>query len=205
MTVTRLLVAPLVCLGLAGPALAADYSDPTWPCVQRKVERLSLGLMWVHPVPETLPDDAAAREDIDALSDRLALRRLELEPLEAEIAAFGEKYAGDPDMLGHAFAGAFESLATRRARIIDGIGDFSLSQIALSEKIDRVRQEMNAELDKENPDFDRIDELEEQLDWEQLIYSDRQKSIVYLCETPVILERRLYSIAQMMQAQVNTD
>lgn len=205
MKLSRLAVLPLTCLSFAAPALAADYSDPTWPCVQRKVERLSLGLMWVHPVPETLPDDADARRDIDELSGQLALRKLDLETLEPEVAAFAEKYAGDPAMLGHVFSAVFDSLASRRARIIDGIGDFSLSQIALTEKIEGLRQEMNAQMDKDEPDFDRVDSLEAQLDWDQLIYSDRQKSIVYLCETPVILERRLYSVARMLQSVVQDD
>lgn len=201
----KIIFAPFICLGLAGPGYAADFSDPTWPCVQRKVEGLSLGLMWVHPVPETLPESAEARGDIADLADRLALRKLELETLEPEVAAFAKKYNGDAAMLGHVFADLFDSLATRRSRIINGIGDFSLSQIALTEKIEGVRSEMNAQLDKESPDFDRIDTLEEQLDWDQLIYSDRQKSITYLCETPVLLERRLYAIAQMMSGMVSAE
>lgn len=205
MKLSKILIVPLTCLGLAGPGFAADYSDPTWPCVQRKVERLSLGLMWVHPVPETLPESAEAQRDIQELAGQLGLRKLELEELEPQIAAFAKKYEGDPAMLGHVFSNVFDSLSRRRGRIIKGIGDFSLGQIALTEKIERLRQEMNVELDADDPNFDRIDSLEEQLDWEQLIYSDRQKSIIYLCETPVILERRLYSAAQMLQSKVQKD
>ena len=52
------------------------------------------------------------------------------------------------------------------------------------------------------PDFGRVDKLEEQLDWDQVIYTDRQRSITYLCETPTLLERRLFSIAQMLQQVV---
>ncbi|MCR9147854.1 MAG: hypothetical protein NXH74_11725 [Rhodobacteraceae bacterium] len=205
MKLSNILIVPLTCLGLAGPGFAADYSDPTWPCVQRKVERLSLGLMWTHPVPETLPESAEARRDIQELAGQLGLRKLELEELEPQIAAFAEKYAGDPDMLSHVFSSVFDSLSRRRGQIIGGIGDFSLGQIALTEKIEGLRQEMNAQLDADDPDFDRIDSLEAQLDWDQLIYSDRQKSIIYLCETPVILERRLYSAAQMLLSKVQKD
>ncbi len=52
---------------------------------------------------------------------------------------------------------------------------------------------------EEDPDYDRVDALEEQLDWDQRIYNDRQRSITYLCETPTLLERRLFVIAQMLQ------
>ena len=46
---------------------------------------------------------------------------------------------------------------------------------------------------------DRVDALEEQVDWDQRIFTDRQKTITYLCETPTLLEKRLYAISQMLQ------
>ncbi|PWR03825.1 hypothetical protein DKT77_04775 [Meridianimarinicoccus roseus] len=195
----------LAALCLAGPVAGADYSDPTWPCVQRKVERLSVGLMWPYPVPETMPDTVpqSARDDIAALGAKLAVRRIAPQDLAPDIASFAAAHGGDPALLGLVFADVFDSLSRRRARIIGGIGDFSLSQIALAEKIEEARGEMTAELKADAPDFDRIDALEEQLDWDQLIYSDRQKSITYLCETPTLLERRLFEIARMLQAEVD--
>ena len=192
-------------LGLAPEAGAADFSDPTWPCVQRKVEQLSLGLMWPRVVDTdaALPDGVEA--DIDVLSQTLALRRVALDEVAPAVAAFAEAHDGNPDYLGQVFARVFDSLSTRRSRIIGGSGDFSLGQIALAEKIDAMRLEMDTELDAEKPDYDRLDVLEERLDWDQVIYSDRQRSITYLCETPVLLERRLFGIAQMLQAVARDD
>ncbi|MEM8956946.1 MAG: hypothetical protein AAGC86_03935 [Pseudomonadota bacterium] len=182
------------------PVFAADYSDPTWPCVARKVESLSLGLMWPHPVPEAdSVTDEALQSDVADLADALGLRRVELETLRPAVESFAEAYSGDPDALGLVFSRVFESLNKRRSRIISGIGEFSLSQIALADKIDTARLEMDTVLQASAPDFDRADVLEEQLDWDQLIYTDRQRSIQYLCETPQIIERRLFAIAQMLQ------
>ncbi|MGB3243448.1 MAG: hypothetical protein WBB25_02865 [Sulfitobacter sp.] len=181
-------------------AQAADFADPTWPCIQRKVENLSLGLMWPTPVnEEALGENKDLRRDIEELSGVLSLRRIEIAELEPRVASFAERHAGDPDVLGHVFARTFNTLSKRRARIISGIGDFSLSQIALSKKIDKNRAEMDTILATAEPDYDRIDALEEQIDWDQVIYTDRQRNIQYLCETPVLLERRLFSIAQMLQ------
>lgn len=182
------------------PSYGADYSDPTWPCVARKVESLSLGLMWPYPVSETdeISDDAL-RTDVANLADALALRRVELETLRPEVEAFAQTYGGDPEALGRVFSRVFASLSKRRSRIIGGIGEFSLSQIALAEQIDTARLEMDTVLEASAPDFDRVDQLEEQLDWDQLIYTDRQRSIQYLCETPQLIERRLFAIAQMLQ------
>ena len=50
----------------------------------------------------------------------------------------------------------------------------------------------------EAPDFDRVDQLEEQIDWDERIYHDRARSLTYVCETPVLLEKRAYAIAQIL-------
>lgn len=188
-------------IALAGPAAAADYADPTWPCIQRKVEHLSVALMWSHPIPETAPDGALAGE-IGNLAGELALRRVEVEDLRPRVEAFATENAGDPDILGRVFQTVFDRLDTRRTRIMRGIGDFSESQIALSEQIDATRLEMDTLMKADAPDFDKVDALEEKLDWDQVIYSDRQKSITYLCETPQLLERRLFAIAQLLAGYV---
>jgi len=84
-------------LGLfAGPVAAVDYSDPTWPCVQRKVETLSLGLMWPYEIAPTAATDTPELEkDISNLADLLALRRVDLEDLRDDVAAFAETYGDD--------------------------------------------------------------------------------------------------------------
>ena len=52
-------------------------------------------------------------------------------------------------------------------------------------------------------DFDTVDKLEEQLDWDERIYRDRAKSLTYVCETPVLLEKRLFALAQILQKFVS--
>jgi len=203
MRIEKALSAALVILGMVMPAAAADFSDPTWPCIQRKVGQLSLGLMWPYEV-EQLADQSpdALPRDVADLAETLALRRVELDSLRPRIETVAAAHNGDPQVLGQVFAHVFDSLSTRRTRIIKGIEKFSLGQIALAERIDAARLEMETLLAAKEPDFDRVDKLEEQLDWDQVIYTDRQRSITYLCETPTLLERRLFSIAQMLQQVV---
>lgn len=197
----KLIFAALVgALGVSAPVLAADYSDPTWPCVQRKVGDLSLGLMWPLAVPEGAVEDDALAAEIADLADTLSIRRLELDDLKTEVEAFAQRWPDQTaDHLSRVFARSFETLNKRRGRIMGGIEDFSLGQIALAEKIDAVRLEMDTALAADSPDFDRIDSLEEKLDWDQVIFTDRQKSITYLCESPQLIEKRLFAIARMLQ------
>ena len=185
---------------VANPGLTADFSDPTWPCVQHKVEELSLGLMWPHQISNAAIDqDSGLQPAIDEIAGLLALRRIELEELRPQVVAFATRNDGDSTVLGRVFQRVFSTLSERRRRIIGGIGEFSLKQIDLAEKIDLARVEMDQALTAEPPDYEKIDALQEQLDWDQLVYSDRQRSITYLCETPQIIERRLFAISQMLQ------
>lgn len=202
MTLLKTIAVSLALAAAGHVAQAADFSDPTWPCVQRKVETLSLGLMWPYPVDPVTPRADDVQADISELAGYLSLRRVDLESLQSRVDAFADRHAGRPEVLGLVFSEVFDTLSKRRAQIIKGIGDFSLSQIALAEKIDSSRAEMDIVMASAEPDFDRVDLLEEQLDWDQIIYTDRQRNISYLCETPTLLERRLFSIAQMLNGAV---
>ncbi|MHA7868616.1 MAG: hypothetical protein ACX93U_14085 [Salipiger thiooxidans] len=181
----------------ATPLAAADFSDPSWPCIQRKVDRLSPGLMWPAPLEEMALEGDRDRA-ADELAETLALRRVDLDSARAEVESFADSQGHDQALMGEVFSRVFDTLSHRRTRIIDGIGKFSLSQIALSERIDGARAEMDAQMATDSPDYDRVDALEEQVDWDQRIFTDRQRTITYLCETPQLLEKRLYAIAQML-------
>ncbi|SFB12352.1 hypothetical protein SAMN05421688_3066 [Poseidonocella pacifica] len=186
-------------LCLAGAANAADFSDPTWPCIQRKVETLSVGLMWPFPIAEVKLSPEAAEAQAD-LVDRLVLRRLELEEVQPTLDAFVADHGSSEALLGQVFQRTFDRLARTRTAIVKGIENYSFQQIAMSESIESARQEMTRLMEADKPDFDRIDEVEETLAWDERIYTDRQRSLTYVCETPVLIEKRLYAIAQMLQA-----
>ena len=179
-------------------ALAADFSDPTWPCIQRKVERLSVGLMWPDPKPEiTLTDshESAVKE----LAAALSLQRVDMETAGQMVTAFVQTYGAERDLMQAVFTQVFDTVGKRRTRIINGIGNVSTGQIKLAERIDETRSEMDRLMDQPEPDYDRVDALEEQLDWDDRIYRERQQSVTYLCESPILLEKRLFALANLLQ------
>lgn len=192
-----LFVAALAAL-LSAPALAGDFADPTWPCVQRKVDNLSLGLMWPYPVPEgeLAP---SLKPKADELVETLVLRRVSLEEAEKLIADFD---TSNPNMTvddhGLIFRAVFNDINHDRSRLIEGISRYSLHQIDVAARIETTRQAIDAEMAKDAPDYDRADALEEQLHWDERIYHDRAQSLTYVCETPVLLEKRAYAIAQAL-------
>lgn len=189
----------LLCLLLlpAG-SIAADFSDPTWPCIQRKVENLSAGLMWPTPV-----EKVELTPEAESLATLLALRRVSLEDAERQVSDFvGKTPSSDARLLGNVFKRVFDKLSSDRQRLMSGIARYSESQIRLAQKIDQSQGEMTRLTAEANPDFDRIDKLEEQIDWDERIYHDRARALTYVCETPVLLEKRAYAIAQLLLKHV---
>lgn len=196
-------LAALLAGALAGrPAAAADYSDPTWPCIQRKVEELSPGVMWPAEIDAGATLDPALRPRAEELAATLALRRVDLATAGAEaVRAFAESLPEDrrADALAQVFLRVFDRLAAERRRIMGGIARYAEGQEELSQRIEAARVEMTALLAADTPDHDRIDALEEQIDWDERVFTDRARSLTYLCETPVIIEQRLFAVAQLLQ------
>lgn len=191
-----------IMLATGSPVIAATFEDPTWPCLQRKVESLSLGIMWPHPV-----SDDAMREDIrkdgKQLAETLALRRVDMADGETLIDEFMKTHPKlSTDDLGHIFRDIFVRISNDRTTLISGIGRYSLQQIALSEAVDETRAKMASLMDMDKPDFDLVDQLEEKLDWDERVFRDRAQSLTYICETPVLLEKRIYAIAQIFMKYV---
>ncbi|MBC7736575.1 MAG: hypothetical protein H7245_04955 [Candidatus Saccharibacteria bacterium] len=185
-------MAVALCLALV-PA-AAGAADPDWPCIQAKVVTLSAGLMW--PAPVTVAPLSSAAQD---LVEVLALRRVDLQAAEDHVHKFvASEQNVDAQVLGNVFIGVFERLAGDRNRLMAGIARYAKSQTALAARIDGEHSEMDQLLAVEAPHFDRVDKLEEQIDWDERIYHDRARSLTYVCETPVLLEKRAYAIAQML-------
>ncbi|RNF34629.1 hypothetical protein [Paracoccus methylarcula] len=194
-------VLTLILLLAAGPALAASGTDPTWPCIQRKQPHLSLGQIWSGPVPDETAGELARDPEIAALADRLEQRRLPLEEAEAEIAEFAKE--ADPEQLTALMLAIFNRIEPDRSALIAGIARYGQKQVELSEKIESRRAKM-AELEAaDNPDFDAIDAEEEALDWDQRIFTERQQSLTYVCETPVILEQRAFALARAIASHLD--
>lgn len=196
-TMTKAALGMLAVIGTAAPLLAADQGDPGWPCMQRKVEHLSLGVMWPEPIAET---SEALPEDLQDVAAQLALRRVsddEVLGLLDEVAARHPDFGLDD--YGRLFRATFEHIDRQRAQIVAGIGRYAQNQDTLAAQIDQLESEMSQLEAAEEPDFDRIDAIEAELDGRVRVFNDRARSLTYVCESPVLLEQRAYAIAQLMR------
>lgn len=184
---------------LAAPGFAQRATDPDWPCIQRKVPELTAAQMWAGPPPTP---DAAEDPAIAEAASRLTQRRVPVEEVAAQSQALVEGLS-PPDRAAR-LAGLFNAILTRinreRGQIIAGIGRYARRQTELSDGIEAMQLEL-AELESapaETRDQARIDELNARLPWDIRVFRERAQALTYVCETPILLERRAFEIGRAL-------
>jgi len=181
------------------PLGAADFDDPDWPCIQRKVPELALFQMWSGPPPA---DEPAADPDRRALAARLAPRRVTLEEAEALVAEYaaGLPEAARAGALTALFAEVLALINRDRAAIIAGIGRYARRQAEMAGAVETLQQTLVTlqAVPEAERNMDRIEEIEDRLAWETRVYRDRARSLTYVCETPVLLEQRAFALGRVI-------
>lgn len=189
---------------LALPAWAQQdgpVPDPDWPCIQRRQPALSVGQIWSGPAPDAAAEEQAAQPAIRDLAQTLALRRTELPQAEAMIADFWTSNP-DPVAMTGLFLATFEAVQLQRNRVLSGITRYAHHQEALDARIKDQRHQFATLTEAKQADFDAIDKLEAEIDWSTRIFQERQQSLTYVCETPVILEQRIFALGRAMAAHL---
>jgi hypothetical protein len=193
-----ILVGAGLMLLVSRPGLVASPLDADWPCIQRKVPEISIGQVWNGPPID--PSNTAWRDDptIAEMAGAVASRRMPVEEAKARIARFAEGAAADKNaQLTALFAGIFSMINSERASIMAGIERYAKRQQSLAEKIERQTAELDR-LPTNGSDAERARraELEEIQAWDTRIFQERERSLQYVCEQPVILEQRAFALAR---------
>ena len=194
---------------MAGPAFAAGNDDPDWPCVQRKIPALSAGMMWAGPpVDEAAEKTWSNDEELSALVARISARRTTLDEAAEQITAYAEKLDAQSknQKLTALFAGVLSTINSERAQIMTGITKYTRKQQELANTIRETRNQFSEAL-KVKPKTDEsrkaVRELEQKLSWQSRIHQDRERSLLYVCESPVILEQRAFALAREVANQLS--
>ena len=202
--IASLLLAAVLAAGAGGSASAAS-TDPDWPCIQRKMPEISIGQVWAGPpldgVGEGWRDDAVLAE----LARLIASRRTEMAEAKEKIAGFAASAGAERNgRLTSLFAGVFATINSERGAIIAGIGRYARRQHALADKI----ASQSAALDQlpvnggTEDEISRREELAEAQAWDTRIFRDRERSLKYVCEMPVLLEQRAFALGKEIAAQL---
>jgi DNA polymerase III alpha subunit len=193
-------IAVAIELVLRGMALAADPRFPDWPCNQVKVPEISVAAVWAGPaideVGNAWEEDAAIKD----LIARLAARRTPLEDAQKAISDFITGTESQRQKKAKlVFAGLFKALNHERSEVMQGIERYFRKQREFSDQIRSTILQLRELQDRPDPDQSRVDELTNRVEWDTRIFEERRKTINFVCEVPVVIEQRLFSLARTIQ------
>lgn len=187
-------------LCLSRPAAALDPRYPDWPCQQLKVPGISLATVWHGPSLDSVDArNLGSPPDADLVA-RLAARRTPMEQAKTLIEGFIAGSDLEKRDRGIAlFARLYSVLNAQREEVMSGIERFSRKAKDMAAEIRAKTRKMQQMQDNSNADPAAVDQLTTQLAWETCIFEDRQKSMSYVCEVPVLIEKRLFDLGRVIQ------
>mgnify|MGYP001184951861 CR=1 FL=1 len=175
-----------------------------WPCVQRKVETMSVGQVWDGPPI----DDVKGwfrDPDISQIIEALASRRVPVSEGEEAIRKFAAKQpeAERDARMTLLFAGLFDKITSQRRMVMTGIGKYQKAQKERALELERQSSAI-ADVERKLPpgiteDTPELAALREKYNWAQRIFQERQSSIPLACELPVLIEERLYAFSRTIR------
>jgi hypothetical protein len=183
--------------------LPSSQNLSDWPCVQGKVENLSVAQFWDGP---PIPEKKGWKRD-DELQDlvrTLASRRVKLEDAEAAIKRFAEAQAEDArdKRLTDLFVMLFETVNRQRRSIISGIGKYQRAQRERAKEIETQGAAIVVLEQKAAKDEAAAKELEvaqEKFQWASRIFQERQTNIPLACELPILIDERLFALSRSIR------
>jgi hypothetical protein len=189
------------------PVLATDSANPDWPCVQRKVARLTSVQMWDGPAVDDLTG-WRDRDDIRKLIAVLASRRVSLDEAVEAVARFANGQPSDQrdDALKLLFAGLLDVVNDDRAVVMSGIERFQQRQKARAAEIERQGVALRQLRERTASDQNARSELsaaEDRYQWDVRVFTERQQSLPLACEVPVLIEQRLFELGREIRSRMN--
>jgi hypothetical protein len=190
----------------AQSAFALDPRYPDWPCQQLKVPGIALASVWTGP-PIEIGDAAKPTDEKQSdLVSRLAARRTAIEDARKLIADYVVGTAAEKqDKAKTLFAALYSTLNVQRDEVMNGIERFSRKQKAAADDIREEARKLREMQDQPNADQAQTEDLASRLAWQTRIFEDRRKSTSYVCDVPVLIEKRLFDLGKTIQGVLNTD
>ena len=190
----------------AQSAFALDPRYPDWPCQQLKVPGIALASVWTGPPIEIGGAAKPTDEKQSELVSRLAARRTAIEDARKLIADYVIGTAAEKqDKAKTLFAALYSTLNAQRDEVMNGIERFSRKQKAAADDIREEARKLREMQDQSNADQAQTEDLASRLAWQTRIFEDRRKSTSYVCDVPVLIEKRLFDLGNAIRGTLNAD
>lgn len=168
-----------------------------WPCIQRRVDRISAGQIWAGP---PLPDASSIEisDEIARLVDTVTARRL---PLAEAERAVKDYIAGLSEAERESAAGAFvvamlDRFNAERDQIMRGIERYGAKQKALAARLRQETREFSSHQNNPTANPLQLDEARQQMLWDTRIFQERRQSLSFVCEVPTLIEQRAFALGR---------
>ena len=116
-------------------------------------------------------------------------------PSVVAVAKDGDRLVEDLSSTFQGFADAADSAQAE----VEGLElDLTTFESEYQDLLSRFEDEVTAV----GESFDAIDAEEEKRDWDTRIFEERRQMLTAVCESPVLLERRLFELARMIQSRL---
>jgi hypothetical protein len=204
-TIRLFMTSTIVLTALTGITQAQPRVEtpPDWPCVQVFVPTLSAASIWAGPPVDDYLKTWTENREVAALATRAVSRSVPDDEATQAVDSFAEGVEDDRDeILTMLFAGIFDEGNRTRSKAIEGIRRFSRAQQEQLRNMNATIAELDRVRAQSPQDAARIKELTEQLAWQRRIIEERQRSLGALCEQPVIVERRLGTLARTIASHM---
>ena len=199
-------VAIILAVPSTRPAFALDPRYPDWPCQQLKVPEISIASVWTGPPIEATDKEKPLDPKEAELVARLAARRTDIEVARKLIAEFVTGTSEEKqEKAKRLFAALYATLNAQREEVMNGIERFSRKQKAMADEIREQARKIREMQDASSADPAKSSELASQLSWQTRIFDDRRKSTAYVCDVPVLIEKRLFDLASAIQGDLGAD
>ena len=194
----RALAAAAISILFSGPVFCAQNTDPSWPCIQRKVPSLSLGQIWNGPELPLAAANWSKDPVVSALVRELAARRLPVAEAEMAILSFAKSQSADELSARMAMLaqGLFDHMNAERSHVISGIARYAQNQLAMAARLRAEASTLGALRAKPDADANELITRTEQMALQTRIFDERVQSLTYVCEVPTLIEQRLYSLSK---------
>lgn len=204
-TIRLFMTSTIVLTALTGITQAQPRVEtpPDWPCVQVFVPTLSAASIWAGPPVDDYLKTWTENRDVASLATRAVSRSVPEDEATQAVDSFAEGVKGDREqILTMLFAGIFDEANRTRNKAIEGIRRFSRAQQEQLRNMSATIAELDLARAEQPQDAARVKELSEQLAWQRRIIEERQRSLGALCEQPVIVERRLGTLARTIASHM---
>ena len=181
-------------------AKAPPPATTDWPCMQRRVDRISAGQIWPGP-PLPALSSVETTDDLDRLVDTVMARRMPLAEAEQTVKSY---LSGLSEAEREAKAGTFvavmlERFNAERSEIMRGIERYGAKQKALAARLREETRSFSSHQNNPTANPTALDEARQKMLWDTRIFQERRQSLRYVCEVPTLIEQRAFALARVAE------